>query len=309
MAKLLSAIICMVILGLPSNGKAQEETIEKATPYGNKQITVVINPGHGGKDPGRLRGTRSLLHEKDINLKIALKLGNYISEGIANTKIIYTRTTDKFISLDETVNIANNANADYFISVHCNSNPNKAIHGTRTHIHSHNFKASRKLAFLIEKQFSTRAGRHSRGVKDARERGYNLQVLQYTKMPGVLVEVGFLTNPIEEKYLNSDYGQSIIASGIFRAFREMISGPPKKEKRSKVYKVQIMASAKPVNLENRSFKKLEMRVEEHESTHKVYKYRYLVGHEYDPSLALKLAEKVKKKGFKDAFVVSLEESK
>ena len=311
-SKISLVVFAFILLGFTRAGVAQEtgtKSFEKAVPWGNKPITLVINPGHGGKDTGRLKGTASMMHEKDINLIIALKMGKYVEERIKNIKVIYTRTTDTFVSLDKIVDIANENNADYFISIHCNSNPNKAIYGTRSHIHSHSFKTSQFFARLVEDQFAQRAGRKSRGIRDARERGYNLQVLQYTKMPGVLVEVGFITNPVEERYLNSEYGQDIIASALFRAFRDLVVQKNKAEDRSTVYKVQIMASTEPVNLNSNRFKKLGMRIEEHASGHSVYKYRYLVGQEYDPGLATKLASEVKKKGFKDAFVVSLQNDK
>ncbi|MDW7691922.1 N-acetylmuramoyl-L-alanine amidase [Flammeovirgaceae bacterium SG7u.111] len=296
---------------LPTSLWAQQQasTTLPATPV-KKQLTLVIDAGHGGRDPGKPRGSAKTKHEKDLNLDIALKLGNYVETKIPEVNVIYTRKTDKTVSLDDIVETANSNKANYFISIHCNSNPNKAIYGTRTHIHSHKFKPSQTLAILIEKQFSERAGRKSRGIMDARDRGYNLQVLQYTEMSGVLVEVGFLTNPTEEKYLNSEKGQDLIASAIFRAFRDFISvkhNIKKKEPRKTVYKVQIMASIKPIALDYHKFKDIGMRVEEHkiEGAKTAYKYRYMVGHEYEQALASKLKEKMKDLGFKDAFVVKL----
>ncbi len=274
----------------------------------NKIIKVFIDAGHGGRDPGNEARQRGMKDEKHLNLEISLKLGKYISERIKNTKVIYSRTTDKKISLDDLVNIANNSGADYFISIHCNSNPNRAIYGTRTHIHSHKFKASRNLAFIIEKEFSTRAGRKSRGVMDARDRGYNLQALQYTKMPGVLVECGFMTNPTEEKFLNSTLGQDYIASAIFRAFRTFLhESNVHVEDRDNIYKVQILASTAPVNLKERRFQKLDSRVEEYKFPGQTYGYRYMVGREYDLETAKKLMRKLRNEGFKDAFVVSLKD--
>lgn len=271
-------------------------------------ITVFIDPGHGGRDPGNSARQVGMKDEKHLNLEIALKLGNYISERIANTKVIYSRKTDIKISLDNIVEIANKSGADYFISIHCNSNPNKAIYGTRTHIHSHKFTSSKKLANIIEQEFRSRAGRKSRGVMDARDRGYNLQTLQYTKMPGVLVECGFMTNPTEEKYLNSTLGQDYIASAIFRAFRTFLDEEQVQvEDRSNIFKVQIMASTSPVNLKENRFQKLDSRVEEYKFPGHTYQYRYMVGREYDYEIAQKLMTKLRKEGFKDAFVVSLKD--
>ncbi|MBT28919.1 MAG: hypothetical protein CMO01_04585 [Thalassobius sp.] len=273
-----------------------------------KTITVFIDPGHGGGDPGNEARQEGMKDEKHLNLEIATKLGNYISERLTNTKVIYSRTTDAKISLDSRVERANKSGANYFISIHCNSNPNKAIFGTRTHIHSNKFSSSKKLANIIEQEFSTRAGRKSRGVMDARDRGYNLQALQYTKMPGVLVECGFMTNPTEEKFLNSELGQDYIASAIFRGFRAFLDEENiKVEDRSTVYKVQIMASSTPVNLKENRFQKLDIRVEEYKFPGQTYQYRYMVGREYDLDIAKKLMGKLRQEGFKDAFVVSLKD--
>src|SRR5690606_25598100 len=115
-------------------------------------------------------------------------------------------TTDTYPSLGERVAIANKHQADYFISIHCNGNERTAVRGTETHVHSFDFKKSVALATQIEKQFSSRAGRHSRGVKDGKDRAHSIQVLKYTQMTSVLVECGFLTNTSEANYLNTTDG-------------------------------------------------------------------------------------------------------
>ncbi|MEN7547727.1 N-acetylmuramoyl-L-alanine amidase [Rapidithrix thailandica] len=295
----------LCVLSLSSVSAQEKNTVIISKAY--KPIKVVINPGHGGTDPGKLRGTQTLKHEKELNLEIALKLGKYIEERIKNVKVIYTRETDTFVSLDEIVDEANSNKADFFISIHCNSNPIRSVYGTRTHIQNHKFKASRKLAQMIEKEFATRAGRKSRGVMDRKDRGYNYQVLQYTEMPGVLVECGFITNPSEEKFLNSDYGQDLVASAIFRAFRDFVSEKPHIEKRKPYYKVQITAATQPENTGTSRYKKLGMRVDEVvDKKNGSYKYRYMVGREYEHRHAKQLAKKVQDLGFKDAFVVKFE---
>jgi len=98
---------------------------------GNKIETIVIDAGHGGHDPGTHGGKTN---EKDVALKIALKLGKIISDSLPDIKLIYTRKTDKFIPLSERSNIANKNNADLFISIHCNANNNTAAKGTETFI-------------------------------------------------------------------------------------------------------------------------------------------------------------------------------
>lgn len=220
--------------------------------------TVVIDAGHGGKDPGT---HGSNLNEKDVVLKIALKLGEYIEKNYPEIKVIYTRKTDKFIELDERADIANKNKADLFISVHANAISNTKTFGTETWvmglhkseanlavakrensvilkednyeekyqgfdnstesiimmslIQNAYLESSVKFADKIEKQFKSKAGRNSRGVKQA-----GFIVLYKTSTPSVLVEVGFLTNPTEAKFLGTDNGQELIASGIYRAFKE-----------------------------------------------------------------------------------------
>jgi N-acetylmuramoyl-L-alanine amidase len=220
--------------------------------------TVIIDAGHGGKDPGT-HGAR--LNEKDIVLKIALKLGEYIEKNYPEVKVIYTRKTDKFIELDGRAEVANKNKADLFISIHANAISNSKTYGTETWvmglhkseanlavakrensvilkednyeekyqgfdnstesiimmslIQNAYLESSVKLADKIEKQFKSKAGRNSRGVKQA-----GFIVLYKTSTPSVLVEVGFLTNPTEEKFLGTDSGQDLIASGIYRAFKE-----------------------------------------------------------------------------------------
>ena len=220
--------------------------------------TVVLDAGHGGKDPGTIGKS---LKEKDVVLKIVLKLGEYIEKNLPEVKVIYTRKTDKFIELTERAAIANRNKADLFISVHANAIANPKTYGTETWVmglhkseenlavakrensvilYEENYQEhyegfdnspesyimfslmqnaylenSLKLADRIEKQFKDKANRHSRGVKQA-----GFVVLYKTATPSVLVEAGFLSNETEEKFLGTDSGQDLIASGIYRAFKE-----------------------------------------------------------------------------------------
>ena len=88
-------------------------------------VTVVIDPGHGGTDPGFLSENTKLLQEKELNLLIAKQLGAYIEQNLQNVKVVYTRTDDSFPSLEDRVYKANAIQADYFISIHCNANDQK----------------------------------------------------------------------------------------------------------------------------------------------------------------------------------------
>lgn len=294
----------------PATPKAEEaKTTPKPAPKPAKPVrpvVIVIDPGHGGKDPGKARGSKKLKHEKDLNLAISQKLGAYLQNGLPNVKLIYTRTEDQTVSLEQRTDIANRAKADFFISVHCNANPNRRIYGTRTHIHSHNFQASRELALRIEKEFRGKAGRRSGGIQSAYDRGYNLYVLQYTNMPGVLVECGFMTNPNEEKYLNSSKGQDVIASAIYRAVKDIVQKKWDEEKaRANVFMVQIAASVDRIPTDDPRFKGL--RVEEAQANGGgTFKYKYLTGREYDKAAAEEFAKKIRDLGFKDAFVVQVQ---
>lgn len=228
-------------------------------PNRNQVKKIVIDAGHGGHDPGT---SGSFSREKDVALKIALELGSTIEKHLKDVEVLYTRDNDKFIDLDVRADIANKANADLFISIHCNAFPKKNIYGTETYVlGTHKTKAnlevakrensvilmeedykdryegfdpkspdshilfqlyqnaflenSLDLAARIENQFSTRAGRHSRGVKQA-----GFWVLWRTSMTAVYIETGYLSNPAEEKDLNDKVQQSYIASAIFRAVRD-----------------------------------------------------------------------------------------
>lgn len=269
-----------------------------------KEVVVCIDAGHGGKDPGRLAGSSKYKNEKHIVLSIAKKIGNYIDNRIEGVSVIYTRKDDTFVSLEDRVEFANKKKVDFFLSIHCNSHNSSKIYGTQSHIHSHEFKASRSLALRIEQEFRTKGGRHSRGIRSARDRGQNLYVVQYTEMPAVLVEVGYLSNPAEERYLNSEWGQDLIASAVFRAFRSYLNETQPVGDRSIIYKVQLAASAKSISVNTKKFDALGLLVVEHE-TSGTLKYKYMVGREYDMKGASKLLKEVKKAGFKDAFIVKM----
>ena len=287
--------------------------------FANKTpVTILIDPGHGGKDPGHLPLTDTFMQEKDIALEIAMKIGGYLTYNLSNVKVLYTRKTDVYPSLDERVDMANNNKVDYMLSIHINGSPNASVSGTETHIHNYDAKSSYKWAQLIEKQFKSRAGRKSRGVKTAADIGHSLQVLKHTKMPTVLVECGFITNTTEGRYLNSAYGQEIIASAVFRATREFIKSkhsnidfsPPQDltdQPDQPHYKVQIMASIDEIATDIREFTKLGYDVERVlvESS-SMYKYKYYVGPFVTKKDAKKAQKSVQSNGYKDAFIVYFE---
>lgn len=281
-----------------------------------QKIVLVIDPGHGGKDPGHLALEKGMKDEKHLNLIIAQKLGKYISENLANVEVHFTRNTDVFTSLDARVDFANNLKADYLLSIHCNGSDNIMTFGTESHVHNRKTKKSLDLANLIESQFKNRAARKSRGVKTGRDRRHSVQVLKYSNMPSVLVECGFITNKKEANFLNSVYGQEIIASAVFRAFRAYLKinypstnfeKPAKASiSNSNVYRVQIMSSIDLIE-KSPAFVNLGVPVEAVKvSSSSMYKYKYYAGSFSSKEAAKKVLEKAQKNGFPDAFITLVE---
>jgi len=232
-----------------------------------KTWVIVIDPGHGGKDPGAIG---SISREKNINLAIALKTGEYIKNNINNVKVLYTRDSDVFVGLNERADFANKNRADLFISIHTNAISKKTIKGTETWImgpakDEQNLAVAMKEneVILLEDDFSTKYEgfdpkspesyimftimqntfqeqstwlasniqsqfKNRAGRVDLGVKQAGFWVLYTTTMPSVLVETGFITNPEEEKFLLSKEGQDYIASAIFRASRDYINEIDKK---------------------------------------------------------------------------------
>ncbi|MGV6862360.1 MAG: N-acetylmuramoyl-L-alanine amidase [Putridiphycobacter sp.] len=287
--------------------------------YASNSITILIDPGHGGKDPGHLSHSKNLLPEKDLNLLISKKLGHYLEHNLSHVNVMYTRTGDTYPSLSDRVYMANSKNVNYMISIHCNGSDNTSAYGTETHIHNYNSKDAYKWGLLIEKQFRTRAGRKSRGIKTGEDIGHSLQILKETKMPTVLIECGFLTNTSEANYLNSSYGQEIIASAIFRATRAFIKSKhkdinfspstsnPISSSNGIKYKVQIMSSIDPLETNIDEFKRLDYKVERVKVNSKsMYKYKYFIGPFETKKEAKKAQKSVQSKGYKDAYIIQFE---
>lgn len=224
----------------------------------SKDFVVVIDAGHGGHDPGAVG---KISKEKNINLTVALKLGNMIKKECDDVKVVYTRSKDVFIPLDRRAQIANNAKADLFISIHTNALANnRTVQGASTWtlglaksdanlevakrensviLYESDYKTryagfnpnsaesyiifefmqdkymeqSVHLASLVQKQFRSHCNRGDRGVHQA-----GFLVLKASAMPSILVELGFISTPAEERYLNSENGSTTLARGIYRAF-------------------------------------------------------------------------------------------
>lgn len=285
-----------------------------------KKMILVLDAGHGGNDPGNLHQTEGLKDEKDLNLAMVLKLGGYIEQYLGHKiEVVYTRKTDVFVPLEDRVKLANTLNASYFISIHCNASDNKSIEGTETHVHNLESKTSVQLAHKIQDQFKDRAARKSRGVKFKNDRLYNLWVLKQSNMPAVLVETGFMTNKAEEEYLNTDKGQDILMSAVFRAFRDFVfekhgiemqtpNQPEEIATNEPVWKIQIMASTGPVALDNPDFIGVGVPVEEIllNNPNSAFNYKYYAGAFSDKKEAKEKLKEIKEGAFKDAFLVKFE---
>lgn len=220
-----------------------------------KDFVVVIDAGHGGKDPGAVGKS---IQEKDINLSIAKLVGQSITANYSDVKVVYTRSKDVFVTLPDRATIANKADGDLFISIHTNASESKAACGTETFTlglakTSANFEVAKRensvmmlendkevyqdfdptspdsyimfelmqgtyidqsvmIADYVQKEFVSKK-RQDRGVRQA-----GFWVLHQVKMPSVLIEVGFVTNTDEEKFLGSETNQQMMADCIVRAF-------------------------------------------------------------------------------------------
>jgi N-acetylmuramoyl-L-alanine amidase len=345
-----TAILTFTILFLSQNIFSQESY---------KLKKVVIDAGHGGKDPGAIG---LISKEKDLALAVSLKLGELIKQNIPDVEVIYTRSTDVFIELHKRSQIANEKKADLFISIHINASNTKTVTGTstfvmglnkvqenldvaklensviliednyKTHYEGYNPNApesdiimalyqnaflnqSINLADKVQKQFTNRAMRYDRGVRQA-----GLVVFWNCTMPGILVEAGFISNPEEEKFLVSEYGQNIIASAIYRAFKEykneleaskinntsvnnqQLNSNNKdiqKNKSDIIFKVSIGYSKKKLETLPQNFKGLQNVQRSFDGK----KYLYTVGNTTNYNEIVDLQTDIRKK-FPDAFVIS-----
>lgn len=229
----------------------------------NKKFTLVIDPGHGGRDSGA-PGAFSV--EKNINLNVALAFGRYVEQNCPDVRVVYTRKTDVFIPLYERANIANNCKADLFISVHTNAL--KGVHTARgfetytlgdgrSHAKETNLEVAKRensviflekdykqhyvgfdpnspesnivfeliqeknlsksidFAKMLQKHVCRGANRQNKGVHQQ-----NLAVLRLTSMPACLIELGYISTPDEERFLNNKQSIDIMGRAIYNAFAE-----------------------------------------------------------------------------------------
>lgn len=221
------------------------------------KFTLVIDAGHGGHDPGAMG---SISREKDINLDVSLKFGALVERNFSDVKVVYTRKTDVYLTLQERADVVNNNHANLFVCIHTNSSPSSSAFGAESYtlglaksrsnldvamrensviLLEDDYKSKYRgfdpasvdsyimfefmqdkyidksvdLASNIQRQFSAYARRSDRGVRQA-----GFWVLHRSACPSVLVELGFISNPSEERYLTSESGQSDMAGAIYNAF-------------------------------------------------------------------------------------------
>jgi N-acetylmuramoyl-L-alanine amidase len=315
--------------------------------FAQKKYTIVIDAGHGGKDPGNLGNGYK---EKDIALKVALIVGKRLSKK-RDIKVIYTRKTNKFIDLWKRGDIANTAKADLFVSIHCDSHTTNAygagtfvlgLRGNKKNLEiakrenaaillednyekkykgfdpnsaesviglsllqEENLDKSLEIASLIQNNFTFKLRRNNREVKQD-----NFQVLRETIMPSVLIELGFLTNKKEGRYLNSKKGQQQMGKSIADAVENYVSNLKLNTVIENVventtvddveFKIQIASGKNKIPTKSYNFKGLKniQRVK----VGAYYKYFYGLTSSYkEVAKALNIAQK---KGYTSAFIVA-----
>ncbi|ARV06329.1 N-acetylmuramoyl-L-alanine amidase [Polaribacter sp. SA4-10] len=312
--------------------------------FAQKRYTVVIDAGHGGKDPGNLGNNYK---EKNIALKVALAVGNKLAKN-KDVKVIYTRNKDVFIDLWKRGDIANHAKADLFVSIHCDSHTTSAfgagtfvlgLRGNKKNLEiakrenavillednyierykgfdpnsaesviglsllqEENLDKSLAIASLIQNNFAFKLNRNNRKVKQD-----NFQVLRETIMPSVLVELGFLTNKKEGRFLNSKKGQDQMGNAISDAVLNYISNLKLNTVDTTIeiansieYKTQIASGKNKIPTKPYNFKGLKnvQRVK----IGSFYKYYYGVTSKYNT--AKQSLKQAKNKGYKTAFMVA-----
>ena len=243
-------IACALCIGM---------TVWALPPQAARTFTLVLDAGHGGKDPGALGKTGK---EKNINLAVTLAVGRLVEQNLKDVKVVYTRKTDIFVELDERARIANKAKADLFVSIHTNALPNKKQGvGSETytlgmHRAADNLAVAKRenAAIMLENDYENRYEGfdpksaesyiifefmqdknmeqsvkmatmvqqefHSTGRIDKGVHQAGFLVLRATSMPSCLIELGYITTAAEEAYLTSDRGVNELAMSIYQAIKK-----------------------------------------------------------------------------------------
>ena len=246
------AWLLIALLAIPHAG------FQPAARISNEIRTVVIDAGHGGKDPGNLGTRRYKKAEKDVSLAVALLVEKYILERHPNIKVVMTRRDDSYPTLHERTVIANRAQGDVFISIHCDAAENPSAYGSSTYVmgkdhDDENRVAMRENSVILQEdnqdvyegfdptkpesyimltmfqyafiqqsvelaQQVQNSFRDDVGRKDRGVKQQPLYVTSRSAMPAILIELGFLTNSAEEDYLITEQGQDEMARSIARSF-------------------------------------------------------------------------------------------
>lgn len=259
MVKRVSFFLLIFFSHLANHSYLQANPSASINQPGKKISVVVIDPGHGGKDPGAVVGQAQ---EKKIVLDISLKLGQQIKAAFPEINVIYTRDKDVFVPLFQRANIANRNHADLFISIHANYVDSRSVQGTETfvlgqHRSQDNLEVAKKenSVILLEDDYSTRYEgfdpnspesyimfelvqdeyleqsvmlasdiqdqfRVNAKRYDRSVKQAGFLVLRQTTMPSVLVEAGFISHTSERNYLMTESGRMDIATSIFNAFKD-----------------------------------------------------------------------------------------
>ncbi|WP_353893334.1 N-acetylmuramoyl-L-alanine amidase [Proteinivorax hydrogeniformans] len=175
--------------------------------------TIVLDPGHGGSNTGAVGNG---LLEKEVVLEISLIAEKKLKDQGAN--VLLTRRQDRRVSLSERVRVANDNNADIFVSVHVNGFTDPTARGTETYWYTRGSSSSRRLAQIMQRRMLSALNRRDRGVKQA-----NFYVLRETDMPAVLLEPLFITNPEEAELIQRKETKEKIAEVILNGIIEFYS--------------------------------------------------------------------------------------
>jgi N-acetylmuramoyl-L-alanine amidase len=204
-----------IVVTVSSCMRPQQEIsiIEERSPLPKKEELIVIDAGHGGKDCGSANKSAGY-EEKSLTLETALKTKEFLEE--MGYTVILTRESDDYVPLKKRAEIANSKGADLFVSIHYNHCPSREAHGIEVFVykektHSHRIQESHHLAEQVSTHVVKYTGLHSRGTKLG-----NLAVVRETKMPAILIEGGFLSNPTEREKIKDPRYRSNLAWGIAR---------------------------------------------------------------------------------------------
>ena len=206
-----------IYMGFSSNKKEEVTSVETIA-------TIMIDAGHGGYDGGTVGEDGTC--EKDLTLAIALKMGEELEKINPEIKVLYTRTSDDISwseneedDLKERVELAKKEKADYFISIHINSNEDSSVYGYYSNVRA-NDSISMEIASKISENLFESGWKEDLGTRTTEYEA--LYVVDYLEIPSILFEAGFITNPEECARLNKEENQDLIAHALAKAYNDYI---------------------------------------------------------------------------------------